>query len=184
MILALVFCCDTAEILADVEKWNLLQEHKYRMKRIFTASPAPAQCLEVFPRDVACAPSALLAQAFPQGFKPFELDRGVFDFVLQQGASFPLRKTNRAAPSSSRLPVRSGSVPDLCQAFAGVLSHSLTFQNLGRERETEKELPGFKLLDQKEKASQNAPLALEDAKSDLQVSLLRSQRKKRSSLKL
>lgn len=170
MILALVFCCDTAEILPDVEKWNLLQEHKYRMKRIFTASPAPAHCLEVLPRDVACVPSALLAQAFPQGFKPFELDRGVFDFVLQQGASFPLRKTNRAAPSSSRLPVQSGFVPDLCQAVAGVLRHSLTYQNLGRERETEKELPGFKLLDQKEKASQNAPLALEDAKSEMPAS--------------
>ena len=44
------------------------------------------------------------------------------------------------------------------------------FPKSGRERETEKELPGFKLLDQKEKASQNAPLALEDAKSEMPAS--------------
>ena len=169
MLLALVFCSDPAVILPDVEKWNLLQEQKYRMKKIFSGCSAPVQFLEVLPRDVASMPGSLLDQAFPHGFTAFDLHRNVFDFVLQQGASFPLRKTHRAAPSS-RLPVQNLALPDWGSVFAGALSRSLS--NLGVDREIEKELPGFKLLDPKDKTSKHVPLALEDAKTDKPVDQL------------
>ena len=72
------------------------------MKKIFTAAAVHSGVfLEKLPETVSECPPAILAVAYPKGFVSFAPSQVDLVQLQLQTETFPLRKTNRAAPATA-----------------------------------------------------------------------------------
>lgn len=173
-ILVLVYGLDPDKILSEPEKFQVLQAHKPAMKKIFAA--AAVDCgllLEKLPETVSECPPQILAFAYPKGFVPYAPAQVDFVHLLAQVETFPLRKTNRAAPAtpaSSSHGVGTG-VPD--GFWQGLFSYVAASRSSGSLDDSQSsDVPGFRMLQNSKRAKTSvqpqAVLPLEDKKASIE----------------
>ena len=160
-ILVLVHCLNAGELISEPEKFQILQANKPAMKKIFLSAGQGGQFLEKLPLDVSECPAEIMATAYPKGFRRFE-PAGV-DLVQLRvlTETFPLRKTNRAAPAH-QLALQTGGhgTVDLIKGFFSLVDRARSSDSL--EENQSSDLPGFRILQKSKRAR-----AIEDSKAEL-----------------
>jgi len=170
-----VYGLDPDKILSEPEKFQVLQAHKPAMKKIFAA--AAVDCgllLEKLPETSLGMSTADFSFCVPKRicslYAPAQVD---FVHLLAQVETFPLRKTNRAAPAtpaSSSHGVGTG-VPD--GFWQGLFSYVAASRSSGSLDDSQSsDVPGFRMLQNSKRAKTSvqpqAVLPLEDKKASIE----------------
>ena len=159
--MALVHCLNAGEPISEPETFQILQANKPAMQKIFSSAGEGRQFLEKLPVDVSECPAEILATAYPKGFRRFE-PAGVDLVQLRALAeTFPLRKTNRAAPAH-QLALQSGGhgTVDLIKGLFSWVDRARSSGSL--EENQSSDLPGFRILQKSKRAK-----TIEDSKAEL-----------------
>lgn len=166
-ILILVHCLDAGESISEPEKFQILQANKPAMKKIFLSAGEGGSFLEKLPLDVSECPAEILATAYPKGFRRFEPEGVDLVQLRVLTETFPLRKTNRAAPAH-QLALQTGGHGgvDLIKGLFSLYDRARSSGSL--EEKQSSDLPGFRLLQKTKRATaiadSKAELPLEDTK--------------------
>ena len=166
-ILILVHCLDAGESISEPEKFQILQANKPAMKKFFLSAGEGGSFLEKLPLDVSECPAEILATAYPKGFRRFEPEGVDLVQLRVLTETFPLRKTNRAAPAH-QLALQTGGHGgvDLIKGLFSLYDRARSSGSL--EEKHSSDLPGFRLLQKTKRATaiadSKAELPLEDTK--------------------
>ena len=153
-ILVLVHGLDPEKIWSEPEKYQILQANKPAMKKMFTAAAVHSGVfLEKLPETVSECPPAILAVAYPKGFVSFAPSQVDLVQLQLQTETFPLRKTNRAAPAtapSSSQGVSKGPPDSFWQGLFSWVDGARSSGSLDDSQSSD--LPGFRILQKSKRA--------------------------------
>ena len=161
-LVALSFYADNVEAWPESDQVKLLRAHKERMRRWLNKAAAASVRLEILPENPEEIPVSLFAAAFPTGLIPGSpeiMDKARLRRVI---ADFRLRAPKEGMSSMSVLPA-SGQVDPAALVHAAA---TLVARVQTQSRQTEVDIPGFRMLEPRDaKVTVAAPaLALEDTK--------------------
>ena len=155
----------------DSEKLQLLETQKARMKKVLQHEPVSRLLLEKLPSDVAEMPTELLDAAYPDGFVAGKPSILTMDEINNLISTYPLRKTNRAAPVQQGGHLADARVLSAAMHTLANVSTAMMQQQRQQQVSADVSLPGLKILKSPQKAGGAAamsvrgpqqPLALED----------------------